>query len=124
MDEPTPIGRGKPAESLSALWELKSEFYHGAGQPVELIELTTEQAMSLWEDLTELERQGRIIDIYRLLVLHGAHWNRERVFANLTQTLDLPVRHLVPMGEAMLRLCDMGIDANPETGQDEPSSTG
>lgn len=108
------------AEQLSAL---RTERYQVDGLVVELVELTAAQATAIWAELGELEDAGRLIDVYKLLVLHGAHnTDGVRVFGALEELDRLPIRHLVPMGEAMLRLCDMGLDPGNADGDPADAS--
>lgn len=107
------------AEQLSTL---RTERYETNGLVIELVELTTAQATAIWAELGQLEDEGKLIDAYKLLVLHGAHnSDGDRVFLELGELDRLPVRHLVPMGEAMLRLCDMGLDSGNAEG--DPAET-
>ncbi len=107
------------AEQLSAL---RTERYKTDGLVIELVELTAAQATAIWGELGDLEDAGRLIDVYKLLVLHGAHnSDGDRVFLEREQLDRLPVRHLVPMGEAMLRVCDMGLDSGNAEG--DPAET-
>ena len=102
------------AEQLSTL---QVERYETNGLVIELVELTAAQATAIWAELGDLENAGRLIDVYKLLVLHGAHnSDGDRVFLKLEELDRLPIRHLVPMGEAMLRLCDMGLDSGNAEG--------
>lgn len=96
-------------EKLSAL---KSEMFDADGTPIELVELTGLAASDVWAALAGAEQSGQMIDAYSLLVLHGAVGRSGGpLFASLADVQRLPVRLLVPMGEIMLRLCDMGIDS-------------
>ncbi len=112
---------------LEALSELKSATYDADGITVDLVELTAGQALEIWEDLAAYERENRLIDVYRLLVFHGAWADGRRLFSgHLLEDVDqLPLRHLVPMGELMLQLCDMGLDVGNAVGdQGNTSPTG
>jgi hypothetical protein len=105
---------------LDKLRALKSEIFDADGTPVELVELTGFQASALWVSLSEAEKSGHLIDAYSLLILHGAVGpSGAPLFASLDLVKRLPARLIVPMGEIMLRLCDMGIDSGKADAPDE-----
>lgn len=114
--EPTPFER---------LTALRSEIYDADGLTITLVELSADQALNLWEQISDLEAAGRLVDIYRLLVFEGAWVGNERLFNNQSfeDTKRLPIRHLVPMGEAMLKLCDMGLDEGNGQGDPGPETS-
>lgn len=105
---------------LERLSALKSEVVHLEDMVVELVELTAGESALIWDDLEVAEGSGRLLDAYARLVLYGAHYpGGGRVFDSLVDVERIPARLLVPMGEIMLRLCDMGLDSGNAPGAPE-----
>lgn len=102
---------------VDKLTALRRETFDAEGTPIELVELTGLEATEVWGALDGAEASGNLIEAYALLVLHGArHPGGGQVFESLDQVRSLPARYLVPMGERMLQLCDMGLDAGNAAG--------
>ena len=99
----------------------RSAFYEADGTRLELVELSADQVADVWAELEAAEADGRMMDVYRLLVLHGTYHADAPVFSSLEQVKRLPARHLVPMGEKLLELCELGVDSGEAPG--DPDET-
>lgn len=105
---------------VDKLTSFRSDSFDADGTVIELVELTAEQMATVWDDLEAAEGEGRVLDVYRQLLLYGAHHGGSPVFASIEDVQRLPGRLLIPMGEKMLQLCDMGLDSGNALGdQDE-----
>lgn len=111
---------------LDKLSALRHEPFDVDGTPIELVELTALEATALWDALGAAEAAGNMIEAYTLLVFHGAHHpGGARIFDEIDQVRQISARYLVPMGESMLKLCDMGLDpGNVPGARGEISPTG
>lgn len=102
---------------VEKLANLNSETVDVDGTPLELLELDGQQAIELWGALTAAEQTGNMLEAYCLLILHGARGpSGAPAFPSLESVKRLPARRITFLGEIMLKLCDMGLEAGNASG--------
>lgn len=82
------------------------------GLEVTIKELTAADAIAVWGDLSDAELTGNVWPAYQQIIQRCAYNGAGPYFESVADIDRLPARIVIPLGEAILNLSDIGLETS------------